>query len=179
MSPEDLIDNLLERPSNRSLSCNELVDAFQPLMEDFRTFPPTTGRSAATFDGASQSVAIEVAPYIRSIVAFDRRLEEQRNALSGGPEIARQRKTRAARAALEGGDKANMRRERWFPKELDFEQVMNTMPGWVYEGLGLSLLPSQESFPSSQDTISENGVDVATPEAPSEAMCVDKEADLA
>jgi hypothetical protein len=42
------------------------------------------------------------------------------------------RKTRAARAALEGGSKANTRRERWFSEMTDFEKVLKTAgEGWL------------------------------------------------
>ena len=172
--PEGLIGGLLTTPNVPKLSCTDMVDIFEPLMEDFRTFPPTTGRGAASLDGASQTVVTEIGPYVRSIVAFDQRLEAMRDALSGGSQSIGQRKTRAARAALEGGDKANTRRERWFPKDLDFEKVLQTMPGWFYEHeAGLTVL-NIESLPSSQATTSEDGITVATPNESDAVMDVGK-----
>ncbi|CAF9931208.1 MAG: hypothetical protein GOMPHAMPRED_005846 [Gomphillus americanus] len=78
-----------------------------------------------------QIVANDLAPYIRSIVSYDDRLEHERahlnKLLSDGTRPGkRQRTTRASRAALEGGHKASTRRERWFECELDFPLVLET-----------------------------------------------------
>ena len=177
VSSKQLIEGLLMKPQDSGLFCSDLFDVFEPLMEDFRTFPPTTGRGAASLDGARQTVATEVAPYIRSIVAFDQQLEAMRHALSGGSHSSRQRKTRAARAALEGGDKADTRRERWFPKDLEFSRVLKTMPGWLYEDeAGMSVL-NIESHPSSQATISEDDIAIGTPGDSDAVMNIGKRAD--
>jgi hypothetical protein len=64
-------------------------------------------------------------------LAFDQRLEQQREILTGDLQGKRIRKTRAARAALEGGSKANTRREKWFSEKTDFDKVMQTAgKGW-------------------------------------------------
>ena len=58
------------------------------------------------------AVFSEVAPYVRSIAAFDQALEAQRALLTasyGG------RLTRAARSIMEGVDRGKVRRERWLP----------------------------------------------------------------
>ena len=175
VQPTDLIARLLSERSDSTLSCNELVDIFEPLMEDFRTFPPTTGRAATSLDGSSNTVATEIAPYVRYIVGFDQRLETQRNLLATSLQSTDQRKTRAARAALEGGDKANTRRERWFPKDLDFTRVLQTMPGGWYRDQESSVFVGTESLSSTQDTVSEDGVTVATPDASDAVMYVEKE----
>ena len=100
---------------------------------------PRSGPSShiTTLDGPLRAVATDVAPYVRAIVAYDLRLEAQRRALSnllsqgGGRAGAKARTTRASRAALEGGSKAHTRRERWFPKGLDFPMVLRTGgEGW-------------------------------------------------
>ncbi|KAL8737987.1 MAG: hypothetical protein Q9181_001169 [Wetmoreana brouardii] len=86
------------------------------------------------------TIVEDVAPYVRSIVSYDLRLEEQRRQLewaaSGGRNGSgkRTRTTRASRAALEGGSKANTRRERWFPGTTNFGAVLATGgKGWQEE----------------------------------------------
>lgn len=95
-------------------SRSEVLTAFEPIM---RAGNVLAGCSALSFENGTAVISEDLAPYIRAIVAFDLRLEKYRLDLSGvlsrtGRKI---RKTRASRAALEGGDKACTRRERWFP----------------------------------------------------------------
>ena len=129
----DLIKTILSPPEAKAVSMPEIMAAFEGITDDVRTFPPPTGRTAPSLDTPVHSLVTEVAPYVRCIVAFDVRLEEQRNELAGGSQGKRQRTTRAARAALEGGSKAFTRRERWFPKDLDFDAVIKTGNGWPVE----------------------------------------------
>lgn len=44
------------------------------------------------------------------------------------------RTTRASRAALEGGDKKHVRRERWFPPETDFSLILQ-LGGRVWQDI--------------------------------------------
>jgi sorting nexin-8 len=111
-------------PTN--LTKGDLLSALEPLTVEKTGFPPGLGRLAPSFEGPTSIIATDIAPYVRSIVAFDQRLEQQREAMTGDLQGRKMRKTRAARAALEGGSKANTRRERWFPKKTDFEKVMKT-----------------------------------------------------
>lgn len=97
------------------------------------TFTPLKLSFMSTFANAISTLTTDVAPYIRSITAFDLRLEEQRRQLEAsradprdGHGGKRPRTTRASRAALEGGAKATTRRERWFPNLLDFDLVAKT-----------------------------------------------------
>ncbi|RMZ77687.1 hypothetical protein DV738_g4311, partial [Chaetothyriales sp. CBS 135597] len=105
------------------LSRTEVVLRLHPIMNDVQTFPIAVGRTAPSLDGAGCAVVTEVAPYVRSIVAFDQQLRQRRFELNTGSQGGKQRTTRAARAAQEGGDKANTRRERWFTKELDYDAL--------------------------------------------------------
>lgn len=90
-----------------------------------------SGLQQSVFDGPLEPIATDIAPYVRSIVHFDLALAEQREALGGGKSAKRARTTRAARSALEGGQRASTRRERWFPKQLDLEAVLSTAgEGW-------------------------------------------------
>jgi len=96
-------------------------------------FTPFKGPIISTFSRPISTLTTEVAPFIRSITAFDLRLEDQRRQLEAlrsdprdGANGKRTRTTRASRAALEGGAKATTRRERWFPNTLDFGLVSRT-----------------------------------------------------
>lgn len=89
------------------------------------------GPQISSFDGPVSIIAEDLAPYVRSIVSFDRRLEQQRRQLSAllsqpGKGGNRARTTRASRAALEGGSKAHTRRERWFPGKTNFNLVLES-----------------------------------------------------
>ena len=94
------------------------------------------GPQISTFDGSLAIITEDLAPYVRSIVSYDLRLEEQRQLLSSllshpSKNGKRQRTTRASRAALEGGSKAHTRRERWFPNNTDFDSVLRSGgEGW-------------------------------------------------
>lgn len=94
------------------------------------------GLQLSTFDGPLSIITEDLAPYVRSIVSYDLRLEEQRRLLSSllsqpGKNGKRQRTTRASRAALEGGSKAHTRRERWFPNNTNFDSVLQSGgKGW-------------------------------------------------
>ena len=127
----DVVRTYFSKPEPNELTRDDLASVFEPMTVEKPTFPPALGRLAPSLEGPTSVVAIDIAPYIRSIVAFDQRLERQRENLTGGLQGKRIRKTRAARAALEGGSKANTRREKWFPERMDFDKVMQTAgKGW-------------------------------------------------
>lgn len=89
-----------------------------------------SGLAQSAFDGPLEPIATDLAPYVRSIVQYDLALAEQRerlnNLMGEGRNAKRARTTRAARSALEGSQRASTRREKWFPKELDFDAVLAT-----------------------------------------------------
>lgn len=89
----------------------------------------------SVFDGTFQNIAVDVAPYVRNIVAFEKELQRQRQKLSGllsQGGTKRARKTRAAHAALEGGSRSTVRREKWFDAILNGFLVMHTAgEGWA------------------------------------------------
>jgi len=96
--------------------------------------------TASSFDRTFNIVVEELAPYVRSIVLHEIMLENERirlgNLLSeGGRTSKRQRTTRAARTALEGGMRETKRRERWFDKSLNRSLVMRTA-GVSWAGMG-------------------------------------------
>ncbi|MCJ1401193.1 hypothetical protein MMC11_004405 [Xylographa trunciseda] len=105
--------------------------AFKSLEEPSKRSSLQLASSQVPFPGTSLPIIVsDIAPYVRSIVAYDIRLEEQRlqlsNLLSHGGRGGKPRRTRASRAALEGGSKAHTRRERWFPKTTNFSLVLQT-----------------------------------------------------
>lgn len=99
-------------------------------------FNAPSGRQSFSFDGGAAPISEDLAPYIRAIVAFDLRLEQHRLALSGplphdSKSSKRIRTTRSSLAALEGGDKASVRKDRWFTGKLNTSNVLATgCPEW-------------------------------------------------
>lgn len=108
------------------------------------------GPQISIFDGSLSTITEDLAPYVRSIVSYDLRLEEQRGLLSSslsqkGQNSKRQRTTRASRAALEGGSKAHTRRERWFPNNTNFDLVLQSGgQGWQDIALKQAMAESSE-----------------------------------
>ena len=115
-----------ERPNKRS----DYAAVFEPVARSIKpVLGVPKGPQISAFDGSLSIITEDLAPYVRSIVYYDLRLEEQRRLLSSllshpGQESKRQRTTRASRAALEGGRKAHTRRERWFPNNTNFDLVL-------------------------------------------------------
>ena len=128
MVTEKVQANLSERSNLRS----NYTAVFEPIARYNKVIPGMPkGPQISTFDGSLSTIAEDLAPYVRSIVSYDLRLEEQRRLLSSllsqpGKSGKRQRTTRASRAALEGGNKAHTRRERWFPNNTDFGSVLQS-----------------------------------------------------
>ncbi|PSR76477.1 hypothetical protein BD289DRAFT_446605 [Coniella lustricola] len=107
----------------------------------------------SVFDGVFSNIAIDIAPYVRSIISFEKDLQSQRQKLSsllsqGG---TKRRKTRASNAALEGGSRSTTRRDKWFDVDLNGVLVMQTAgEGWsaaVKEMKPDSQADSTESVP--------------------------------
>ncbi|KAI4124468.1 MAG: hypothetical protein LQ338_004786 [Usnochroma carphineum] len=124
----------------KPVTTQTLSTAFSPLSKPSRGSLAGKGPLLSTFEQPISIVVSDVAPYVRSIVSYDLRLEEQRRQLDlasqSGRDGKRARTTRASRAALEGGSKANTRRERWFPGIADLGAVLRTGgTGWQEEVL--------------------------------------------
>lgn len=92
----------------------------------------------SVLDRNMEPITLDVAPYVRSIVAYDQNLQQQRLRLSNliseggrkGPK--RMRTTRAAYSALEGGSRKTTRADKWFKAELNPHLVMKTGGrGWT------------------------------------------------
>jgi len=85
----------------------------------------------SVFDRTMEVLALDVTPYVRSIVAYDERLRQERllrsNILSeGGKPKKKMRTTRSALSALEGGVRASTRREKYFKADVNAHLVMKT-----------------------------------------------------
>lgn len=121
----------------RKISCYGLDAAFEPLAKTSKSLSSWT---LSAFNAPTAILLTDLAPYIRSIVSFDLRLEEYRRQLNlltqGSRDGKRMRTTRASRAALEGGSKSTTRRERWFPPNTDFGLVLQS-GGRDWQKIGL------------------------------------------
>lgn len=137
----DFIDAVLQKCADDLLKCGStrhgIVSTFEPIASapgQAETEPTVTHYS--DFDGPFRHTVEELAPYVRSIVSFDCFLEKQRQQLSnllsqGGRKAKRMRSTRASRSAIEGGNRAAKRREKWFDSNLNYELVLQTAGrGW-------------------------------------------------
>ncbi|KAK0776548.1 hypothetical protein LTR87_014000 [Friedmanniomyces endolithicus] len=112
---------------------------------DFAVFDPVSsapesslsthpsGLQLSAFDGPLSVIATDLAPYVRGIVQYDLAFEEERERIEAlldegeeGPKARRKRTTRAARSAVEGGERGKVRRERWFGAGLGVEGVLWT-----------------------------------------------------
>ena len=137
-------------PDYTPLSETSIIAQLPTLLETARSPLPVTAAAIRTafaplnvpnalssLTGPGSNLMVDVAPYIRSITAYDLRLEDQRRRLDDvlsssqvgvgdARNAKRMRTTRASRAALEGGAKATTRRERWFPNGLNFSAVSRT-----------------------------------------------------
>lgn len=112
--------------------------AFNTYPQDIIDHRTSYNLLASSLDRTFPIITLDIAPYVRSIVAHEQVLETQRirlgNLLSEGG-AKRGRTTKASRTAMEGGERAAKRRERWFHKDLNFELVMRTA-GTSWAGMG-------------------------------------------
>ncbi|RYP04343.1 hypothetical protein DL765_010224 [Monosporascus sp. GIB2] len=139
--------------------------AFDPLAASEKV---STGGHLDTsvFDGTMKMIALEVAPYVRSIVSYDQRLQKERllrsNLISEGgkPGRKRMRNTRSAYSALEGGSRASTRREKYFSADINPYFVMRT-GGEGWDALA-SQAAGEQSVASSASPSSAGDMDVSS-----------------
>nr|WOD46702.1 hypothetical protein [Trichoderma atroviride] len=107
----------------------DIAIAFDPIAIAPKAVP-TTYLDPSVFDRTMQLIVLDVAPWIRSIVAYEHQLMQRRlklsNLLSEGGKRKRMRTTRSAYSALEGGERRTTRRERHFGDCLSTLHVMRT-----------------------------------------------------
>ncbi|KAG4439930.1 hypothetical protein IFR05_004605 [Cadophora sp. M221] len=135
-------ETILRLIRNRIASPKENLDrfdfslAFDPISSTEKYVWSTT-LEASTFDRTMTLIVEDLAPYVRSIVAYDARLQRERLQLSnlmseGGRKGKRMRTTRAAMSALEGGARNSTRRDRYFTAALNSNWVLRTgMESWL------------------------------------------------
>ncbi|KAF2279945.1 uncharacterized protein EI97DRAFT_410794 [Westerdykella ornata] len=142
----ELIEIILQDTANKltqnHIARPEFSAAFDILATPSSSTPSISSLyplTASAFDRNFSIVVEDLAPYVRSIVSHEQRLEAERlrlsNLLCEGGRSKRPRTTRASRVALEGGTRGSKRRERWFDKDLNRELVMRTA-GQSWAGLG-------------------------------------------
>jgi hypothetical protein len=106
--------------------------AFDPIAEPERTsVHSASSLENSVFDRTTTTIAVDVAPYVRSIVAYDAKLQQERARLSnllseGGRKGKRLRTTRSALSALEGGTRKTTRPEKYFRVPLNPHLVNRT-----------------------------------------------------
>ncbi|GFP58690.1 telomere length regulation protein elg1 [Trichoderma asperellum] len=108
----------------------DIAIAFDPIAIAPKAIP-TTYLDPSVFDRTMQLIVLDVAPWIRGIVAYEHQLMQRRLKLSnllseGGGKRKRMRTTRSAYSALEGGERRTTRRERHFGDCLSTLHVMRT-----------------------------------------------------
>jgi hypothetical protein len=118
------------------LTRKNLSLAFDPVAEPEKLWLNPVVMELCSFDRTTALITEDLAPYIRSIVAYDTRLQQERaklgNLLSeGGRPGKRMRTTRAAISALEGGARKTTRRDRWFTGKVNpYDVMMTGMQSW-------------------------------------------------
>ncbi|RDL39465.1 uncharacterized protein BP5553_03805 [Venustampulla echinocandica] len=106
--------------------------AFDPISEPEKpSLSSTSSLEASSFDRTITMISTDLAPYVRSIVLYDARLQQDRARMSnllseGGRKGKRMRTTRAAISALEGGARSTTRRDRYFGSKLNPHFVLKT-----------------------------------------------------
>jgi DNA polymerase III delta prime subunit len=107
----------------------DIAYAFDPIAVSTKS-TSTTHLDPSVFDQTMTLIVLDVAPWVRGIVAYDQRLMSDRmklsNLLSEGGKRKRMRKTRAALSALEGGERSSTRKESYFGDILSTGYVMKT-----------------------------------------------------
>lgn len=141
-----------------SITRSDYSIAFDPIAASDKHLSQSSGYlDPSVFDRTMKMITLDIAPYVRSIVAYDQHLQEERrrrsNLLSeGGKARKKMRTTRSALSALEGGSRASTRREKYFSAEVNTELVMRTGgKGWDKLALGQSSSSSSQSTQSSDD----------------------------
>ncbi|EFY92343.1 telomere length regulation protein elg1 [Metarhizium acridum CQMa 102] len=113
----------------RSVNRMDVAHAFDPIAVAPKA-QPSSHLEPSVFDRTMQLIVLDVAPWIRGIVAFENQLMQERlklsHILSDGGTRKRMRNTRSAYSALEGSERRSTRREQYFGDCLSTGLVMRT-----------------------------------------------------
>ncbi|KAG6004362.1 hypothetical protein E4U21_001125 [Claviceps maximensis] len=119
-----LFDNRVQAMTRMDIAC-----AFDPIAVAPKS-QVTSHLEPSVFDRTMRLIVVDVAPWVRGIVAFEHQLMQERqklnSLLSEGRTRKRMRKTRSAYSALEGGERRSTRKERYFGDALTTSLVMRT-----------------------------------------------------
>lgn len=155
-------------PSEPAVTRYDYSLAFDPIAASEKSLAQCSSHlDPSIFDRTMKMIALDVAPYVRGIVAYDQQLQVERllrsNLLSeGGKPKKRMRSTRSAYSALEGGSRASTRREKYFSAELNPHLVLRT-GGKDWDKAVYSQQPrsgEQKSPPSSVGSVDEMGISI-------------------
>lgn len=117
------------RSSPRSVTRMDIAYAFDPIAVPPKALP-TSYLDPSVFDRTLRLIVLDVAPWVRGIVAFEHQLMQERlklnNILTEGGTRKRMRNTRSAYSALEGGERRSTRKEQYFGDCLSTGLVMRT-----------------------------------------------------
>jgi hypothetical protein len=120
------------------LTRQDLSLAFDPISEPEKPYVSSNDKlEASVFDMTKSIITTDVAPYVRSIVSYDAKLQDERTRMSnllseGGRKGKRIRTTRSAMSALEGGARSTTRKDRYFGMSLNPQLILKTgMPSWL------------------------------------------------
>jgi hypothetical protein len=168
------------QPSAPAVSRIDLAFAFDPISVSEPSLAPVSYLDPSVFDRTLRLITLDVAPYVRGIVAYDSRLQKQRlkmsSLISEGGQPARtkrMRTTRAALSALEGGSRSTTRAERWFKADVNPYLVMRTGGDGWHSLVALGESGSPQSSPKSSPTKTPSPAPVKRERKPKKNIVVD------
>jgi DNA polymerase III delta prime subunit len=106
----DIIDAHIKKAPPPKLTRSTLTQVFEPLANEKPTFPPSQGRLAPSLDSPTSTITTDLAPYIRSIVAFEQKwgatlpAPKRNTRASARPEGHFPKKTNARHVLMTGGE---------------------------------------------------------------------------
>ncbi|GAB7347224.1 hypothetical protein MBLNU459_g3327t1 [Dothideomycetes sp. NU459] len=123
--------NRIRSAAPETLSRADFSTALDPLAAaPTNSLYAAAGLTYSALDGAFGPIATDIAPYVRSITAYDLARETQRTQMHGPEGTKKARTTRAARSALEGGLRRLTRREKWWDADVDTKAILDTGGDW-------------------------------------------------
>lgn len=131
---EDKATSILEasfrNTAPEGITRRDLAFAFDPIAASEGS-AVLSSLEPSVFDRTKRIIVNDVAPWVRSIVAYDQSLMLERRKLSnllseGGQPRKRMRNTRSAYSALEGGERKTTRRDNYFRGVVNTKAILDT-----------------------------------------------------
>jgi hypothetical protein len=126
-----IINSISNRHDPEGVDRLEMQKLFSPLSKAEAAFTSTPATTQSSVYPSVGVLAAEVAPWVRSILRYDLAMEKARRQSSNLLSTGGKRRTRAARLAIEGGDRG--RKERWFRGLGASALVRSSGRGWDAE----------------------------------------------